>query len=124
MENNKKILIIEDNPMERRLLRMILNQLDYLLLEANDGKEGLAMAIKEQPDLIISNVKLPELNGLQLVRQLRNIPEFVDTPMIAFTAFAMEEDKTKALEAGYDKYISKPVHINMLTQEVLNSLTV
>ncbi len=114
MPKHKKILIVEDNECDRRLIRMILNFDHCLLLEANDGEQGLALALEEKPDLIIMDVRLPGLDGIQVVGRLRAIPDFADTPIIAVTARAMKGDKERILEAGYSMYLSKPIHIKTL----------
>lgn len=118
MLNHKKILIIEKNECDRRLVRMTLSFDNYLLLEADDGERGLALALKENPDLIIMDVRLPGLNGLQVVGRLRATPGFEDTPIIAVTASAMKGDKEKILAAGYSAYLSKPIHIKTLENQV------
>jgi len=106
---SKKILIVEDNPQNMRLIEMALNAESYFLLEATNGEEALEKAKKERPDLIIMDVQLPKMSGLEVTRKLRGIPEFSRTPIIALTAYAMKGDKEKALDAGCDAYLSKPI---------------
>ena len=110
----KKILVVEDNPMNMRLIEMTLNAQNYTLLKATDGQEALAIARREQPDLIIMDINLPGINGLEVTRKLRETPEFKDTPIIGITAYAMKGDKEKVLEAGCDAYLSKPVDTRQL----------
>jgi len=86
---SKKILIVEDNPQNMRLVEMALSAESYFLLEATNGEEALEIAKKERPDLIIMDVQLPKMSGLEVTRKLREIPEFNRTPIIAVTAYAM-----------------------------------
>ena len=106
---SKKILIVEDNPQNMRLVEMALSAESYFLLEATNGEEALEMAKKERPDLIIMDVQLPKMSGLEVTRKLREIPEFNRTPIIAVTAYAMKGDEEKALDAGCNAYLSKPI---------------
>jgi two-component system cell cycle response regulator DivK len=106
---SKKILIVEDNPQNMRLVEMALSAESYTLLEATNGEEALGVARKERPDLIIMDIQLPKMSGLEVTRKLREIPEFSQTPIIAVTAYAMKGDKEKALDAGCNAYLSKPI---------------
>ena len=111
---NKRILIVEDSPQNMRLMEMTLKAKNYTLLKATDGEEALDMATRERPDLIIMDVQLPKLNGLEVTRKLRNTVAFSHIPIIAITAFAMKGDKEKAIEAGCDAYLSKPIDTRQL----------
>ena len=106
---SKKILIVEDNPQNMRLIEMALSAESYTLLGTTDGEEALEVAKKERPDLIIMDIQLPKMSGLEVTRKLREIPEFSRTPIIAITAYAMKGDKEKALNAGCNAYLSKPI---------------
>ncbi len=106
---SKKILIVEDNPQNMRLIEMALSAESYTLLRTTDGEEALEVAKKELPDLIIMDIQLPKMSGLEVTRKLREIPEFSRTPIIAITAYAMKGDKEKALAAGCNAYLSKPI---------------
>jgi len=110
----EKILIVEDNPASLRLLRMALRAQDYILLEATDGEEALDMAMREKPNLIIMDIQLPKMNGLEVTGRLRQMPAFSHIPVIAITAYAMKGDKEKAIEAGCDAYLSKPIDTRQL----------
>lgn len=110
----ERILIVEDNPINMRLLKMTLRAKGYILLEATDGAEALDTAIKERPDLIIMDIQLPKVNGLDVTKKLRRIPEFRHTPIIAITAYAMKGDREKAIEAGCDAYLPKPINTREL----------
>lgn len=105
----EKVLIVEDNPQNMKLLEMLLRAKDYILLKAYDGEEALAMAIREQPDLIVMDMQLPKMSGLEVTKQLRQTLVFSHTPIIALTAYAMRGDKEQFMEAGCNAYLSKPI---------------
>ena len=104
----EKILIVEDNPLHMRLMEMTLRGKNYTLLKAADGEEALDIAQREQPDLIIMDIRLPGMNGFEVTRKLRENPAFSYTPIIALTAFAMMGDGDKVIESGCDTYLTKP----------------
>jgi len=110
----EKILIVEDNPRNMRLLKVTLRAKDYTLLEATDGGEALDMAVREQPDLIIMDIQLPKVTGLAVTRRLREIPEFRHIPIIAITAYAMKGDREQVIKAGCDAYLPKPINTREL----------
>ena len=110
----KKILIVEDNPRNMRLIKMVLGNKGYSLLEATDGEEALAVAMEERPDLIIMDIQLPKMDGLEVTRRLRRTPAFSQVPIIALTASVMEGDREKIIEAGCDIYVSKPMDTRQL----------
>ena len=118
----KKILIVEDNPTNMRLIRMVLGNKGYRLLEATDGEEALAVAIEGRPDLIVMDIQLPKMDGLEVTRRLRQTPQFRETPIIALTASAMEGDREKIMAAGCDQYISKPVSTRQFPRLVAEML--
>ncbi len=111
---NERILIVEDNPENMKLYEMVLNAKGYTLLKATDGEEALDMAIREHPDLIIMDIQLPGMNGLEVTKKLRGNPAFSHTPIIAVSAYAMEGDREKAIEAGCNAYLPKPFSIHEL----------
>jgi two-component system cell cycle response regulator DivK len=111
---NEKILIVEDNPRNLRLLTMTLRGKGYNLLQATDGEEALALAVEARPDLIIMDIQLPKLDGLEVMRRLRVTPEFSQTPIVALTAYAMKGDREKAIAAGCDTYVLKPINTRQL----------
>jgi two-component system cell cycle response regulator DivK len=106
----KKILIVEDNPANMRLIRMVLRTKGYSVLEATDGEEALIVAAEGRPDLIVMDIQLPKMDGLEVTKKLRQAPEFRQTPIIALTASAMDGDRERIIAAGCDEYISKPVN--------------
>jgi len=104
----KTILYIEDNEVNRRLVQDLLRATSYRLLEAPDGEAGIAMARQERPDLILMDVQLPRVSGIEATRTLRKEPATANTPIIAITSFALAGDEQKALEAGATAYMAKP----------------
>ncbi len=110
----EKILIVEDNPRNMRLLEMTLRAKGYTLLAAIDGGEALDIAVREQPDLILMDIQLPKVNGLAVTRKLRETPGFSHIPIIAITAHAMKGDVERAIRAGCNAYLPKPVNTRKL----------
>ena len=118
----EKILIVEDHPQNMRLIEMVLRSRSYILLTANDGKEALDVAVREHPDLVIMDIQLPKMSGYAVTKKLRQMPEFISTPIIAITAYAMEGDKEKFMEIGCDAYLSKPIDTRELPELIANLL--
>ena len=119
---NEKILVVEDNPQNMRLIEMALRARSYALLKATDGREALDMAVKDHPDLIIMDIQLPKMSGLDVTRRLRQMPEFSDIPIIALTAYAMKGDREKFTEAGCDAYLAKPISTRGLPEMIAEML--
>jgi len=118
-----KVLIVEDNPMNMRLIEMILKSDDYLLLKAIDGEEALAIATIDHPDLVLMDIRLPKLSGLEVARRLKQNAQLSHIPIIALTAHAMKGDEEKAFEAGCDSYVSKPIDTRQLPRLVASMLS-
>jgi two-component system cell cycle response regulator DivK len=118
VEKRPCILIVEDNVDNRTLIRDVLDALDYEALEAHDGIEGVEMAISRKPSLILMDLSLPRKDGWEATRELKANPEVADIPIIALTAHAMVGDKEKALKAGCNDYISKPINLGELSQKI------
>ena len=116
----KNILYIEDNPDNMTLVRRVLVSRGYSLLEAKDGLEGLSVASKHKVDLVLLDINLPDIDGYEVARRLRgsNKPELTYVPIIAITANALKGDAEKALQAGCDVYMSKPINIHELWARV------
>ncbi|MFA5161068.1 MAG: response regulator [Elusimicrobiales bacterium] len=108
----KKILIIEDNDRNRIILRDILLCQKYEVLEAAAGREGIEIARREKPDLILLDIQMPGLDGYDTGKLLKSFPETKSIPLVAVTSYAMEGDKSKILASGIDDYISKPYDVN------------
>ena len=105
----EKILVVEDNEQNRILMRQILTYHGYEVLEAADGLTGLEMARAHMPALILLDIQMPVMNGFMVIRELRNNPELRKIKVIAVTSFAMKGDREKALQAGFDEYVTKPI---------------
>lgn len=114
----KRILVIEDNPANMELMVYLLKAYGYALLTATDGESGLAVASREQPDLILCDVHLPRLDGYGVVRTLKRTPSLRGIPAVAVTALAMVGDRDKLIEAGFDGYISKPIEPETFVAEI------
>ena len=106
--SGKTILYVEDNEANRKIVRQLLKQTSYTLIEARDGEEGVAKALETRPDLILMDVQLPKISGLEATRRLRAEAATADTPIIAITSFALSGDDHKAKEAGATAYLAKP----------------
>lgn len=104
----KTILYIEDNEMNRQIVRDLLKRTSYRLIEAHDGEAGVAVALAQRPDLILMDLQLPKISGLEATRRLRANPATAQMPIIAITSFALSGDDQKAIEAGASAYLAKP----------------
>jgi CheY-like chemotaxis protein len=114
----KKILIAEDNPVNRELLRELLEMQGYEIFEACNGQEALAMIHQTHPDLLVIDLGMPVLDGFGAIAEIRGNPATVQLPVLAATAFAMRGDREKTLQAGFDGYLSKPINPAALKAEV------
>ena len=106
--SEKTILYIEDNEFNRKMVRQLLARTSYRLTEAEDGEAGVAAARQTPPDLILMDIQLPRLSGLDATRQLRADPRTAGVPIIVVTSFALSGDEQKARDAGATAYIAKP----------------
>ena len=104
----KTILYVEDNEMNRQIVRDLLKRTTYKLIEAHDGEAGVAKALEARPDLILMDIQLPKISGLDATRKLRAEAATANTPIIAITSFALSGDDQKAKEAGATAYLAKP----------------
>lgn len=112
------ILLVEDSPLNRRLVEAILRPRGYRLLLAEDGREGIEMAIAERPDLILMDVQLPEVSGYDATRTLKGRAETRHIPIVALTAHAMPDERDRALAAGCDGYIVKPIDTRAFPEQI------
>jgi two-component system cell cycle response regulator DivK len=106
--SGKTILHVEDNEFNLKIVRQLLSRTSYRLVEAINGEEGVATAQHELPDLILMDIQLPKLSGLDATRQLRADPRTANIPIIVITSFALSGDSEKAKEAGASAYVTKP----------------
>ena len=118
----EKILLVEDNPVNRRLAVFLLRAQGYEVHEATTALEALGMLEKERPDLIVMDIQLPGMDGLEVTRKIKAQPATADIPIIAVTSYAMKGDREKALAAGCVGYVTKPIDKNTFIQEVASRL--
>jgi len=111
MSGAPRILVVEDNPMNLELVRDILTAEGYEVLEAADGATGVAIATLERPALILMDLQLPRLDGLEAARLIRADPRLAGIPIVAVTAHAMKGDDEKARAAGCDGFVTKPIQV-------------
>jgi CheY-like chemotaxis protein len=123
MSEQPRILVVEDNPDNRTLILDLLRALNYAVLEAKDGIEGVEMALKEKPSLILMDLSLPRKDGWEATRELKANDEVSHIPIIALTAHAMLGDKERALETGCDDYVTKPINMMELTRKLKSYLS-
>jgi CheY-like chemotaxis protein len=115
---HEKILVVEDNPLNMELTADILGAAGYTVLQAENAERGIALARAESPDLILMDIGLPGMDGLSAVEILREGTETREIPVVALTAHAMKGDEEKALVAGCNGYITKPIDTRALPGEV------
>lgn len=113
-----KILLVEDNEMNRDMLSRRLKRKGYEVLIAVDGAEGVSMGISEKPDLILMDMSLPVMDGWTATGELKANPDTKSIPIIALTAHAMSGDKEKAMAAGCDDYDTKPIELDRLLSKI------
>ena len=106
--SGKTILYVEDHELNRKIVRDLLKRTAYQLIEAFDGEAGVALALEARPDLILMDIQLPKISGLEAMRRLRAAAATAATPMIAITSFALSGDEQKAKDAGATAYLAKP----------------
>jgi two-component system cell cycle response regulator DivK len=114
----KKILIVEDEPKNLKLMRDLLQRFSFETVEAADGEQGVALSKSTKPDLILMDIMMPKMDGLEASRLIKADAATAHIPIIALTSFAMKGDRERTIEAGCDGYIPKPVDI----AEVLKSI--
>ena len=117
-----RVLIIEDHPASMEMMTFLLESFGYETIGASDGVQGLAMAQREAPDLIVCDIYLPKRDGYQVVRELKALPATRNIPVIAVTALAMVGDREKLLQAGFDDYMSKPIEPERFIGQVASRL--
>ena len=112
------ILIIEDNERNLKLVRDVLQFNGFRTAEARTAEDGLILANSRPPDLVLLDLQLPGIDGMEAFRQLRESPPTADIPVIAITAFAMKDDRERVLRAGFDGYLEKPISVRELPGQV------
>lgn len=114
----KKIIVVDDNAASRELIREVLDSPEHTIAEAADGREAWNLIVAEDPDLVLLDIQIPRMDGYSLIRQLRGNPRFSTLKVIAVTAFAMHGDRERAMAAGFDGYITKPINTYQLEEYV------
>ena len=105
------VLIVEDNPRNMKLVRDVLQVKGHETLEATTAEDGIALAVERRPDLVLMDIQLPGMNGIDALRVLRGDPATAKIPVIAVTASVMQQDRKLILEAGFDSYLGKPLNL-------------
>jgi two-component system, cell cycle response regulator DivK len=113
-----RILVVEDNQDNMTLISDVLLSLNYEVIQATDGEQGVKVAGVEKPDLILMDLSLPRMDGWTATRHIKANPELKAIPIIALTAHAMVGDRERALEAGCDDYVSKPINLRELASKL------
>lgn len=114
----ESILVVDDNPQNLKLARLVLKTAGYVVQTANDAEEAQAALAAQLPALILMDLQLPGMDGLELTRQLKADPARCHVPILALTAYAMKGDEDRALAAGCDAYLAKPFEADVLISEV------
>jgi two-component system cell cycle response regulator DivK len=112
------VLVVEDNALNLKLVRDVLGHAGYQVLEAGDAERGIELAREEQPDLILMDIQLPGIDGVEALRRLRADTETAGIPVVALTALAMKEDRERFMTAGFDGYLEKPLSVPSLADRV------
>jgi two-component system cell cycle response regulator DivK len=114
----KKILIVEDNELNMKLFHDLLEVHGYVTLQTRDGREALRLAREHRPDLILMDIQLPEVSGLEVTRWIKEDSELKTIPVIAVTAFAMKGDEEKIRSGGCEAYIAKPISVSTFLETI------
>ena len=113
-----RILVVEDNAKNLKLVRDVLQYAGYEVVAAETGEQGVALAETAAPDLVLMDLQLPGIDGTEALRQLRSRPQTRNVPVVALTAFAMSEDRDRAIGLGFDGYLEKPISVRALPGQV------
>ena len=113
-----RILVAEDNPINRELIRELLEFRGYVVIEAVNGKEAFEKVLQHAPALVLADIQMPIMSGFDLVDEIRHHPTFARLPVIALTAYAMGGDREKAMQNGFTGYIAKPIDSSRFFAEI------
>ena len=119
---SKTILIVEDNELNMKLFNDLLQAHGYDTLQTKDGREAVSLIEAHRPDLILMDIQLPKISGLEITRQIKEQDALKHIPVIAVTAFAMKGDEEKIMEGGCDGYIAKPISVPIFLETVAGVL--
>jgi two-component system cell cycle response regulator DivK len=114
----RRILVVEDNPLNRKLVRDVLQFAGYDVIEASSGEEGLRIAEEAPPDLVLMDLQLPGIDGTETLQRMRRGSLGPGVPVVAVTALAMAEDRQRAMRAGFDGYLEKPISVRELPGQI------
>jgi two-component system, cell cycle response regulator DivK len=117
------ILLVEDNERNLKLLRDVLDYAGYDVRVARTAEDGISLAASEPPDLVLMDLQLPGIDGMEALRRLRESPRTADIPVVAVTAQAMKDDRERALDAGFNGYIEKPISVRTFPDQVRRFLS-
>lgn len=118
MSPTRTVLVIEDNMLNLKLVSDVLQYAGFAVVAATSGEEGVSLATREPPDLVLMDLQLPGIDGSEALRQLRAHPSSRSVPVVAVTAFAMREDRESARAAGFDGFVEKPISTRALPAQV------
>jgi len=113
-----KVLVVEDNPINMELVLEILNGLGFEAISAVNGAEAIKKTEKEVYDLILMDIALPGIDGIETTKKIRSKPQYKNVPFVALTAFAMAGDKERLLNAGFNEYVSKPLDVHEFVKKM------
>jgi two-component system cell cycle response regulator DivK len=116
------ILVVEDNEKNLKLVRDVLQYAGFDVVAASSAEQGVAIALASPPDLVLMDLQLPGMDGTEALRHLRDSPLTRSVPVVAVTAFAMKDDRERALTAGFDGYLEKPISVQALPEQVRSFL--
>ena len=122
MKMSKKVLIVEDNELNMKLFHDLLDSQGYEILQTREGLQAMALARQHMPDLILMDIQLPEISGLEVTKWLKDDEELAHIPVIAVTAFAMKGDEERIRQGGCEAYISKPISVMHFLETVRKHL--
>jgi len=117
------ILVVEDNERNLKLLRDVLEYAGYDVRVARTAEDGITLAVSEPPDLVLMDLQLPGIDGMEALRRLRESPRTADIPVVAVTAQAMKQDRERALDAGFNGYVEKPISVRIFPDQVRRFLS-
>lgn len=118
----KRILIVEDNDLNLKLFRDLLGANGYETVETREGLEAISLTRNMMPDLILMDIQLPEISGLDITKKIKADPHIQHIPVVAVTAFAMKDDEEKIMQAGCEAYLSKPIAIDQFLATIRHLL--
>ncbi|MBD3924540.1 response regulator [Nocardioides cavernae] len=116
--SRRRVLVVEDNPKNLKLVRDVLTYHGFEVVEATTGEEGVRLAAQVAPDLVLMDLQLPGIDGTEALRRLRAAESTRSVPVVAVTAFAMDDDRERALASGFDGYVEKPISVRALPHQV------